>query len=69
MNQDAIILTTIFAYFIGFLISVLITRLVFSIPTFLRYQKAKINILAEMAIKNGVEPDKISGIMNKYEIR
>ena len=51
--------------FIGFVIAIIFTRIVFSIPSFLRKQNAIIELLAEMAIKNGGDRDKIENIVDQ----
>ena len=51
------------AMFVVFLILVFITRLIFAIPTFLRYQKAQIRLLEEMAKKQGVEESAVKSII------
>jgi hypothetical protein len=66
--QDALVLSVI-AYPILIILGVFITRLIFSIPAFLRLQKAQVKLLSEIAVKSGVEPDKISGILNESKIQ
>ncbi|WP_183561756.1 hypothetical protein [Mucilaginibacter sp. SP1R1] len=51
-------------YLIGAVVLIFVTRLIFSIPTFLRYQKAQTKLLSEIALKNGVEVDRITEILN-----
>jgi len=50
------ILSSLFIFFIG----VLITRYIFSINEFLKYQKAQTKLLKQIAIKNGVSDEDIS---------
>ena len=55
------------AYFIGyllaFIIGVLIMRILFGIPKFMRYQRAKLKLLAMMADKQKVDSNLIKTIL------
>jgi hypothetical protein len=66
--NDVLALTGIAVYVVVFFLALLIARFVFSIPKFLRIKKAELKILSEMALKAGVEPDKISGIINEAKL-
>ena len=61
----------LFVYPVIFIVSVIIliltARIVFSIPTFLKYQKAQTKLLAEIAIEKGVAPKRISEILNEIK--
>jgi len=59
---------TLILYLVVLLVSVLITRAIFSIPTFLKYQKAQIFLLAKIARQQNVPEIEIKEIMNKLEI-
>ncbi|MDP9078645.1 MAG: hypothetical protein M3O71_14535 [Bacteroidota bacterium] len=61
MTQDNAI-AYIFGYIIAFLIGVFTTRAIFSIPTFLRIQRAKLQVLTEIALQQGVKADIIRSI-------
>ncbi len=71
MNKNDELIFSFVGYAIGFIvlsvIVIFITRAIFSIPQFLKMQKAQVKLLSEIAIKNGVEPDKISGIINEMK--
>lgn len=58
-----------FIYPVIFIVSVIIliltARLVFSIPTFIKYQKAQTKLLAEMAIEKGVAPKRVNEILQE----
>ncbi|EHQ26592.1 hypothetical protein BDD43_0607 [Mucilaginibacter gracilis] len=62
------IILTLIGYFIAFLVGILMIRALFIVPQFLRIKKAKLKILSEMAIQNGVEPDKIMDIINEADL-
>jgi hypothetical protein len=51
-------------YLIGICILIFITRYIFSIPTFLKHQKAQTELLSEIAIEKGVAPKRINEIMS-----
>lgn len=68
MSENELLVATLLGYGIVFVIGIFITRAIFSIPKFLRIKEAELKILSEIAIKNGVEPDKISGIINQAEL-
>ena len=59
----------LFVYPVIFIVSVVIliltARIVFSIPAFLKYQKAQTKLLAEIAIEKGVAPKRINEILNE----
>ncbi|MDN3550768.1 hypothetical protein [Mucilaginibacter aquaedulcis] len=59
----------LFIYPVIFIVSVIIliltARLVFSIPTFIKYQKAQTKLLAEMAIEKGVAPNRVNEILQE----
>ena len=57
----------LFVYPVIFIVSVVILTacLVFSIPVFLKYPKAQIKLLAEIAIEKGVASKKINEILNE----
>ncbi|MBB5397180.1 hypothetical protein [Mucilaginibacter sp. AK015] len=48
-----------------FLVLVAITRLIFAIPRFLRYQRAQLKLLEQIAKSQGVEEKKVNDIMSK----
>ena len=48
-----------------FLISLYIFRSIFNIPTFLRYQKAQIRLLEEIARHQGVDGAKVQSIISE----
>lgn len=60
---------TLFAYFMGlvivFFIGLYIFRAVFNIPSFLRYQKAQIRLLEEIAKNQGVDSAKVQSIISE----
>lgn len=60
---------TMFMYFCVvvavFFICIYIFRSVFNIPTFLRYQKAQIKLLEEIAKTQGVDGKKVQGIISE----
>lgn len=51
-------------YIVSIAVLIFITRLVFSIPQFLRYQKAQTQLLSEIAIEKGVAVSRINEILN-----
>ena len=54
------------AVFFGiFLINLYIFRAVFNIPSFLRYQRAQIRLLEEMAKTQGVDNTKVQSIISE----
>lgn len=53
------------AAFGGFFISLYIFRAIFNIPTFLRYQKAQIRLLEEIAKTQGVDNKKVKHIISE----
>jgi cell division protein YceG involved in septum cleavage len=61
----------LFVYPVIFIVSVIIliltARIVFSIPTFLKYQKAQTKLLTEIAIEKGVAPKRINEILNEIK--
>lgn len=61
--QDPII--SIIVAIIGLLFTAFIARLIFSIRAFLNYQEAIIKLLMEIALKNGVEVDKVNKILKQ----
>ena len=65
MEQSNLNLLCLVGGIIGVIIFIVITRAIFSIPIFLRQQKAIIKLLSEIAIKNGVDADTIDGIQNE----
>ena len=52
-----------------FLIAVVITRAIFSIPTFLRIQRAKLQVLTEIALQQGVKADTLRSILAQNEVK
>jgi hypothetical protein len=48
-----------------FLISLYIFRSIFNIPSFLRYQKAQIRLLEEIAKTQGVDQTKVQSIISE----
>lgn len=48
-----------------FLVLVSITRLIFAIPRFLRYQRAQLKLLEQIAKSQGVEETKVERIMSQ----
>jgi len=48
-----------------FLVSLYIFRSVFNIPTFLKYQRAQIKLLEELAKKQGVDDSKVTSIISE----
>ena len=67
MKSDDIILF-VFCYAVAFLIAVFITRAIFSIPTFLKLQKAQLQVLTEIAIKQGVKSEVLRTIHSYNEL-
>lgn len=57
------LITYFFISVIIFLIGAFLTRLVFSISTFLKYQKAKTLLLIKIARKNGVSEKELDAIL------
>lgn len=55
MSIDPIILYI--GYALSILIAIFVTRAIFSIPTFLKIQKAKLQVLTEIAIQQGVNAE------------
>ena len=53
---------------ISFIIGIFITRAIFSIPAFLKIQKAKLQILTEIALKQGVKADVLKGIYLENDV-
>jgi len=49
--------------FICFLVTVFIVRWIFNIPTILRYHKAQIKLLEQMAKQQGVDQSKVGKII------
>ncbi|MEO8886668.1 MAG: hypothetical protein ABI367_11435 [Mucilaginibacter sp.] len=47
------------------LVLIFITRLIFAIPTFLRYQRGQIRLLEEIAKKQGVEEKTVKNIISE----
>jgi hypothetical protein len=62
--MDTIILYLVL-YAIGFLISVIIMRAIFSIPTIIKNQKAQTRLLAEIALQQGIEKTTVNRILNE----
>ncbi len=52
----------ILGYIIGTVLAIYITRLIFSIPKFLKYQRMQVLLLAELAKIQGVDTDRIEKI-------
>ncbi|HTD39181.1 MAG TPA: hypothetical protein VK671_01075 [Mucilaginibacter sp.] len=48
-----------------FLIGIYIFRSIFNIPSFLRYQRAQIRLLEEIAKKQGVDDAKVQNIISE----
>lgn len=57
------ILIYLFASFVGFVVLIVITRAIFSIPKIIRYQKALIKLAALNAEKSGAEENLIKEIV------
>ncbi len=70
MNQENF-MGYIVAYAISFLIAVFVTRAIFSIPKFLKLQKAQLQVLTEIAIQQGVKAEVLRTIhvANEVEAR
>lgn len=56
-------------YAVGIIFSIWITRLIFSIRTFLNHQRVRTKLMIEIALKHGVDPDRISGILNENDMQ
>lgn len=63
MNEKLVWL--IIGYALAFLIIVVTTRAVFSIPKLLKYHKAQMVLLALMAQNAGVDEDVIKNVVNE----
>jgi hypothetical protein len=63
MNENSYFLTLGIYIFIAFIAGIVVTRLVLSIPRFLRYQRAQIKLLELMAKRQGVDEAPISQII------
>ncbi|MFI5138533.1 MAG: hypothetical protein ACHQIM_11970 [Sphingobacteriales bacterium] len=63
MNQENAIIYLL-GYGIGIVIVIFVTRLIFSIPTFLKYQRMQVLLLAELAKIQGVDTERIEKIKN-----
>lgn len=57
----------IIAIAVAFLICILITRAIFSIPRFLKYQKIQTAIMLEMAERNGMPSERSEELLNILE--
>ena len=70
MSDDQIIPYAIGAILV-FIVAIFITRAIFSIPKFLKLQKAQLQMLTEIAIRQGVKPEVIRTIhvFNDLELR
>jgi len=51
--------------FFGFIVSLYLFRAIFNIPSFLRYQKAQVRLLQEIAKTQGVENSKVQSIVSE----
>ena len=51
-------------YIVGLVVLIFITRLIFSIPAFLHYQKAQTQLLSEIAMEKGVATSKVNEILS-----
>jgi hypothetical protein len=64
--------TQLFMYFaigfVCFLITVFIVRWIFNIPSILRYHRAQIKLLEQMAKNQGVDGAKVQKIITESEI-
>ena len=67
MEPNTLILIYIVISFIVLLIVLLIAKAIFSIPKFLRYQRAKIKILTVLAEKNGIKKDQLKVILKEAD--
>jgi len=67
MTQDNAILY-ILGYGIAFLIAVFVTRAIFSIPKFLKIQKAQLQVLAEIALQQGVNAEVLRTIREHHQL-
>lgn len=58
-------------YALSILIAIFLTRAIFSIPTFLKLQKAQLQVLTEIAIQQGVQAEVLRTIhvYNELEAR
>ena len=52
-------------FIVSFIVLILTARIVFSIPAFLKYQKAQTKLLVEIAIEKGVAPQRINEILSE----
>jgi uncharacterized membrane protein YGL010W len=59
----------IFGYVLAFIVGVFITRAVFSIPKLIKLQEAQLEILTEIAKKQGVKPEVLLMIHSSNELR
>lgn len=67
MTQDNFI-GYLIGYGVAFLIGTFITRAIFSIPKFLRLQKAQLQVLTEIALKQGVKTEVLRSIHAFQEV-
>ncbi|MGY3214571.1 hypothetical protein [Mucilaginibacter sp. HD30] len=63
MNEQSYFSSLALYMFIAFIAGIVVTRLIFSIPRFLRYQRAQIKLLELMAKRQGVDEAPISQII------
>lgn len=58
------ILVMLLGYFVAFIIGVCITRWIFSVPRFIKYQKMQTIIALRQAERNGMPKEEIDEILN-----
>lgn len=66
MKTEDYIITTLFS-FVGTIIAIFIAKSIFKLPTISSYQRMKVRLLSEIALKNGVEQSKINKILSEQE--
>jgi hypothetical protein len=64
-NTDAFLMYLLYA--VAFIVSIFITRAIFSIPKFLRYQRAQIKLMALVAHQNGIAEERIQKILRESD--
>lgn len=68
MEANELILPVL-GYIMAFFIAVFITRAIFSIPKFLKMQKAQTQLLIELAKKTGCDRERIDSIEAEINYR
>jgi len=68
MNQENAV-GYIVAYVLCFLVAIFITRAIFSVPKFLKLQKAQLQVLTEIAVQQGVKAEVLRKIYSNNELQ